>query len=116
MENIAKNLAALNFYIDAGVDEVIGTASVDRFAASLTRREPPAPTRDRGRPAKAPTSRASPGGPTTAAPTEAEASARALAAGAADLAALRQAMAGFELCPLKKTAANTVFGAGNPKA
>ena len=25
-------------------------------------------------------------------------------------------MEGFDLCPLKKTAANTVFGAGNPAA
>lgn len=115
MENIAKHLAALNFYIDAGVDEAIGTAPVDRFAESQAAAEKAAkaaPARNRARAVNTPVSTA----PPTQARTEAESSARALAAGAADLAALRAAMEGFDLCPLKKTAANTVFGAGNPEA
>ncbi|MDP7547393.1 MAG: uracil-DNA glycosylase [Alphaproteobacteria bacterium] len=113
MEHTGKHLAALNFYIDAGVDEVIGTAPVDRFAESQTA-PPPAPSPAPGRPvvvhAATPTS--TPG----QARTEAEASARTLAAGAVDLPALRAVMDNFDLCALKKTAANTVFGAGNPAA
>ena len=115
MEHTANSLAALNFYIDAGVDEVIGMRPVDRFAESLVVPSPaPAP-----RPVGAATSRRSAAPPVqnrVQAVTEAETTAKALAAAAKDLAALREAMAGFDLCPLKKTAANTVFGAGNPAA
>ncbi|MDA1098325.1 MAG: uracil-DNA glycosylase [Proteobacteria bacterium] len=125
MEHIANHLAALNFYIDSGVDEVIGTTPVDRFAESQT-----APAAlAAGVRAAAPSSALSlapgrpavgPGATPAAIPmpprTEAEATARALAAGAADLPALRQVMENFDLCPLKKTAANTVFGTGNPAA
>ena len=117
MEHTANSLAALNFYIDAGVDEVIGMRPVDRFAESLVVPSPasaPAP-----RPVGAATSRRSAAPPVqnrVQAVTEAETTAKALAAAAKDLAALREAMAGFDLCPLKTTAANTVFGAGNPAA
>ena len=44
------------------------------------------------------------------------ATARGLAAGAADLGALRAAMAAFEGCELKKGARNLVFADGNPQA
>ena len=111
MEHTGEHLAALNFYIDAGVDEVIGTEPHDRFAESRAAAvPPPAPSPPPGRPA-------TPAVPAPArAVTEAETSAKALAAGAGDLSALRAAMEGFDLCPLKKTAANTVFGDGNPAA
>ncbi|MDP6872052.1 MAG: uracil-DNA glycosylase [Alphaproteobacteria bacterium] len=114
MKNTANHLAALHFYIDAGVDEVIGSGPVDRFAESKAASKTP---RQRARPQAArrvagPAAASAPG----QAQTEAEASARALAAAAGDLVALRAAMEGFDLCPLKKTAANTVFGAGNPDA
>jgi DNA polymerase len=119
MEHTANCLAALNFYVDAGVDEVIGLQPVDRFAESKiapaeTVRAPALPpTRPpaTSQPTSQPISRSS-----GQAQTEAEASARTLAAGAVDLVALRAVMEGFDLCPLKKTAANTVFGAGNPAA
>jgi len=123
MEHITNHLNALNFYVDAGVDEVIGTVPVDRFAES--RAPPPAgghavPTLSRARSelANAPSAVAAsaPAAMSMQAPTAAEASARALAARAADLAALRRVMDDFDLCPLKKTAANTVFGTGNPEA
>ena len=42
--------------------------------------------------------------------------ARALAAGANSLEALREAMAGYEHCELKRGARNLVFGDGNPRA
>ena len=124
MEHIANHLAALNFYIDAGVDEVIGTSPVDRFAESQT--APAAPAAGAHAKAPSPAQLPAPGQPAVApaapaaismqARTEAEATARTLAAGAADLPALREIMDNFDLCPLKKTAANTVFGAGNPAA
>lgn len=118
MEHTGEHLAALNFYIDAGVDEVIGTEPIDRFAESRAAATappsapPPAPSPPQGRPAPP----AVPARAATQAVTEAETSAKALAAGAGDLSALRAAMEGFDLCPLKKTAANTVFGDGNPAA
>ncbi|MBN9509112.1 MAG: uracil-DNA glycosylase [Alphaproteobacteria bacterium] len=42
--------------------------------------------------------------------------AREVAAGAATLAALREALAGFDGCPLAATATNLVFADGNPEA
>ena len=48
--------------------------------------------------------------------TEAIAEAEKLAAQASDLAALREAMLSFDLCPLKKTARNLVFADGAPQA
>ncbi|MBC8240747.1 MAG: uracil-DNA glycosylase [Alphaproteobacteria bacterium] len=130
MEHTGNYLAALNFYIDAGVDEVIGTAPVDRFAESQMAAAAagagagvealsPAPSRAPSRPAVAPAATTAATAAATVplqARTEAEISARALAAGAVDLPALRAVMDNFDLCPLKKTAATTVFGAGNPAA
>lgn len=122
MEHISNHIDALNFYIDAGVDEVIGTVPVDRFAEHRT---PPAASSRaqvntnlpaQAKPALASNSQGASPSVKAAPQTAAEATARTLAAGAADLAALRQVMDGFDLCPLKKTAANTVFGAGNPEA
>ena len=49
-------------------------------------------------------------------PAEAAQSARLLAAGAETVAALAELVAGFDLCPLKRTATNTVFMDGNPAA
>ena len=119
MEHTANHLAALNFYIDGGVDEVIGSRPVDRFAeskavsAEAARTSVMAPARP---PVSSQLSSQSSSRPSGQARTEAEASARTLAAGASDLAALREVMMGFDLCPLKKTAANTVFGVGNAAA
>ena len=112
MEHTGNSLAALNFYIDAGVDEVIGEDPVDRFAESQAAVAAPRPVAARAEPLAKTTETHTP----NRTQTEANISARALAAGAADLAALRGAMEGFDACPLKKTAANTVFGAGNPAA
>jgi DNA polymerase len=42
--------------------------------------------------------------------------AKALAAGANDLAALKEALKNFDACPLKRTAANTLFGFGKADA
>ena len=96
-------LAALAWQVELGVDEAIGDLPVDRFAAP----EPPPPVV----------------APLIAAPAAAAdgigaavAKAQALAAGAADLAALRAALEGFEDCALKQGARNLVFADGDPAA
>jgi uracil-DNA glycosylase family 4 len=119
---------ALRWYLDAGVDEAIGAEPVDRFNLPEPKPRPkPAP-----KPATVPPSgrfaEASPSffsappkpTPTTSGVLEpadvTAASARDLAQSCRTLAELKAAIAGFEGCPLKKTAMNTVFADGNPDA
>lgn len=108
-------LALLRWYIEMGADEAIGVEPVDRLA-------PPAasePARTAARPARSQAPR-----PVTASPPpalaealgEAAQSARRLAAGAETVQALAALVAGFDDCPLKRTATNTVFIDGNPAA
>lgn len=103
-----SDLAALAWLLELGADEAIGEEPVDRFALQAA---PPTPARAR---APMPASRSAPPPPPPAASELADT--RALAGGCADLAALRDAIAGFEGCALKKGARNTVFSAGNPAA
>jgi uracil-DNA glycosylase family 4 len=58
----------------------------------------------------------SPPGALAESPAEAAQSARLLASGAETIEALAELVAGFDLCPLKRTATNTVFMDGNPAA
>ncbi|KAA5606074.1 uracil-DNA glycosylase [Roseospira marina] len=122
------DVALLRWYEVAGVDECVGEAPVDRFAADAAR----AVARRSGSGAKpASDSGARAAGPGTAGPRAPASIARsgasretgsgaavaregaaAVAAGAASLEALRVALEGFEGCPLKVTATNTVFGEG----
>ncbi|MGB8274191.1 MAG: uracil-DNA glycosylase [Alphaproteobacteria bacterium] len=99
-------LEALRWHVEAGADEAIGERPVDRLRPAPV--EPkPAPARFMQPPllpSQAPAAR-SPRG-----------SAHALAAAAQTIAELRQAVAGFEECALKKTATNLVFADGNPEA
>jgi DNA polymerase len=105
----------LQWQLAMGADEAIADTPFDRFAPP-----PPAlPTRS------APTaSIASPAAsPPVAAPRSlpeaadaVAASARQLAAAAATLTALAEAVAGFDGCALKRTASNTVFADGAPDA
>lgn len=109
--------AVLRFYADAGVDETLGSAPVDRFsmppAAAPAAAERPRRTAGPAGPDAA-ASRAS--SPPPKAEISAEATAQALARNAGDLDALRAAMATFDDCPLKATAKHLVFGDGNPAA
>jgi len=116
--------AILRFYLEAGVDEALGETPVNRLqsvaeaavmpAADATR----APTATASTPPPAPPRPAASAQPRRLAENvdSAEAAARDLAGAAPTLAALRDALAGFELCPLKATAKNLVFGDGNPQA
>lgn len=124
----------LKFYADAGVDEPLGEAAVDRFAefaaqraAAATGRAAPAAKGQQGaqpgeRPRQeAPAARKAPTAPSAqpqqavAVPDEGQVLlARELAARATTLEALRDAMAGFEGCNLKFTAKSLVFSDGTP--
>src|SRR5689334_22080990 len=104
MQDRAALFELLRWQIEAGADEAIEEAPVDRFAA---RQRPAAALQ--ARPAATPVAPAAPVSP-------AAGGARAVAEAAADLAALEAALRGFEGCALKKTATNTVFADGNPEA
>ena len=97
-------LAALAWQVELGLTDPCGEMPVDRFALEATpaRAAPPvaaAPQPQAPQPADDPV-----------------AVARAVADRAASLDALREALAAFELCELKKGARNTVFADGNPAA
>jgi len=103
----------LRWYLDAGADEAIGEAPVDRFAASA---KPAAP---------APVIQPATARPVVAAvveprhiaaPAQEGATAAHLAAECQNLAQLRQAMEAFDGLALKRTAISTVFADGNPEA
>ena len=128
-------LAALSWQLDAGADEAIGDQPVDRLAPPASPpAAAPAPQRPQAAagPSAAPKQTAAPPRATPAssahagawhpapralAGTEAViASARELAAAARSVAELREALAGFDGCPLKATATKLCFADGNPEA
>jgi DNA polymerase len=105
----------IDFYLEAGVDALVGEQPVDRFAAAA---EPPAP------PARAPQvalppdleikGRAQPAAPH--APDQAAMAARQAAKNAETLDELRAILDKFDGCALKATATQLVFADGNPQA
>ena len=116
----------LTFYADAGVDEPLWDAPVDRFvetkleAEQRAARSTPA-ARSEQTPAPAPprqqASRPVAAAATAAVPDDAQAArAREIAARAANLDELRAQLEAFDGCNLKTTAKNTVFADGNPQA
>lgn len=110
----------LRFYADAGVDEALSDAPVDRFEESSAataraqvpqRNEPASPREAAAQPAQARPA------PAMAVPDEAQAArARELAREARSLEELREIVSAFDGCNLKFTAKQTVFSAGNPQA
>jgi uracil-DNA glycosylase family 4 len=104
------SLAALAWHVDIGVDEVISETPVNRYDLPEAARAPaavaPAHAAPRDAPAPAPDQPQ----------VEAVEAARTAAARATSLPALREIIAGFDLCDLKKGARNTVFADGNPEA
>jgi uracil-DNA glycosylase len=130
--NPDRNQAArelLAFYLEAGVDAVLGESAVDRFADTAETSRRPA----RGRPAgEAPgASEPQPGNrpaldrsrPTAPAaapiplpPDSAVMAAREQAKNATTLDELRSILDGFTGCTLRATATRLVFADGNPRA
>ena len=108
-------LAMLRWYVEMGADEAIGFEATDRLAPPPAGIPPPAiPAPLRGQsPRPVP---AAPPAALTESLGEAAQSARRLASGAESVAALAALVAGFDGCPLKRTATNTVFIDGNPAA
>jgi DNA polymerase len=111
-------LALLRWQIEMGADEVIAVVAPNRLApaapepASAPAPISPAPLR--ARPA-APMP-VDPPGAFADSLAEAAQSARQLAAGAETIEALAALVQGFDDCPLKRTATNTVFVDGNTAA
>ena len=110
----------LTFYVEAGVDAVLGDTPVDRFAdidlvPAAPKPAPVAPARQtRAAPpmlgANLPVIQAPPP------PEEATTAARAAAKSAGSLEELRAIMSAFEGCALRTTAKQLVFGDGSPQA
>jgi DNA polymerase len=105
--------AALEWLVEAGADEAIAEAPVNRLAAktSPTAPKPAAPAVTRSVPA-----RPAPAAGSSQVAEDAIGTAQNLAAAATSLAELRAAMEGFEGCALKRTASHTVFSDGTELA
>jgi DNA polymerase len=113
---IDQALALLQWQIEMGADAAIGAVAVDRLAPS--RPVAPSVPAAAAKPAAAfaPASAASPPRALAESAAEPAQSARLLAAQADSIDALAALVAGFDACPLKRTATNTVFVDGNPAA
>ena len=108
---IERYLSSLNWLVEAGADEAIGEAPVNRLVAKSQPATPvPLAPPAQARPAPSTPTR----GPEPMASGDAVGDAQALAAGAGDLKELKAAMESFDGCALKRTAANTVFADGTP--
>lgn len=106
-------LAALAWQVDAGVDEVLLDAPINRYDL------PDAPRPDLSRAAAGPAAappRAEVSPPAPLPATDPVQAAKAAATAAATLGALHEAIVAFDLCELKRGARKTVFADGNPKA
>ena len=102
------SLAALAWQVEAGVDEVIGDAPVNRYDLAVG-----APKIAAAGPVpQAPRPQLVEPGPAA----DPVAAAQAVAARSGSLEALREGLMAFDHCELKRGARNTVFADGNPKA
>ncbi|QYX57463.1 uracil-DNA glycosylase [Roseovarius sp. SCSIO 43702] len=97
--------ALLEWQVELGADEAIGDAPVDRYALAA---KPPKPAAAPAVPVAGPVPPAHAGDPV--------AEARRAAEGAADLGALKAAMAAYQHCDLKLGARQLVFSDGHPEA
>jgi DNA polymerase len=106
--------SVLRWYVDAGVDETIGDAPVDRYVTLAA--VAAAPVTPALKPA-APTAMAVPRAPVpVAAAPMASASSAHLAQECKTLDDLKAAVSSYTGCALKTFATNTVFADGNPQA
>jgi len=105
-EDTSAALAALEWQFEMGVDEAISETPVNRYEqpTSLPKMGASSNIRPVDGPKPLPVEDSAPE------------VARMMAAKCGDLAALRNAMAVFDLCALKKGARNLVFADGNPAA
>lgn len=108
------DLAALNWLIEAGADEVVGEVPVDRLAAPA--KMEPTPARAPHAAAPGASAAPKPAPPKLTANDTILSTARELARAAKTLDELRAALEGFDGCALKEGATHLVFADGNPKA
>jgi DNA polymerase len=110
-DSLASDPAALlRWYVDAGVDETIGNATVNRYATA-PRTAAPAPVVEKTAPQPAaPLVQRTPVVPAS------DAGAAHLAQAATTIDELRAAVEAYTGCGLKQFASRTVFADGNPKA
>ncbi|HUB13787.1 MAG TPA: uracil-DNA glycosylase [Acetobacteraceae bacterium] len=110
-------LALLRLQIEWGADEALEDAPVDRLRAGSQAAAQGQEARAGQAGVPAPSPRRAPPAP-AALPTSATPTSRAaaLAGQAQTLDALRAALAAFDGCALRDTAANLVFAAGNPES
>lgn len=106
--------AVLAWYRDAGVDEVLLDAPLDRFVASKPAPPVGVAASRRDVPAASPGRAPAPAAMVAMPPSDQ--AAREIADSATDLVMLRESLAAFDGCPLKHTAKNLVFGDGAPTA
>ncbi len=124
MNSAAKSVRELvDFYLDAGVDALVGEEAVDRFADEVV--PPPQPAAARAPSPSLPrkgvessvTGTPAPlVAPVPASPETAIMAARDAAKDARNLDELRALLEIFEGCMLRTTATQLVFAAGNPEA
>ena len=122
MNSAAKSVRELvDFYLDAGVDALVGEEPVDRFADEVV--PPPQPAAARAASPALPrkvvessvaATPAPPPAPIPASPETAIMAARDAAKSAQNLDELRALLEIFEGCMLRATATQLVFAAGNP--
>jgi len=108
-------LSALAWLLEAGADEAVLEEPVDRFVARTpaTVRPPVAPAGERPR-ASVSANAATPQAAAAIPQSDNIGQAMEIAASCNSLHALRDALEAFDGCPLKKTAAHTVFADGTP--
>lgn len=111
-------LAALAWQVELGADEALLDEPLDRFELPDAAPKMPAAAKAQSRQRGAPPAAVAP--PPKADPAKAAAAAaelaQTLAAGVQSLDGLRETIAGFELCDLKRGARNLVFADGDPSA
>ncbi len=115
----ASALALLEWQIAMGADEALSEVAPNRLAPPSPAKALPVAAIPAPAPAPSPAvapSVVAPPGALAESLAEAAQSARLLAAGAETIEALGALVAGFDGCPLKRTATNTVFLDGNPAA
>ncbi len=118
-DGLSENPAALlRWYIDAGVDECIGDAPVDRLTKRAPASQPAAAQPAAAASAPAPIVLRSAAPVPAGLPADADAitSAVQAAQAATTVAELRAAVESYEGCGLKKFASRAVFADGNPQA
>jgi DNA polymerase len=106
----------LDFYLEAGVDALVGETPINRFATAEPAAPPPRPPQPGALPPDLEVKRRA--GPPAAplAPDAAAMAAREAAKSAKTLDELRAILDKFDGCALKTTATQLVFADGNPKA